>query len=234
MTQEKAHSTIASSAIDDLEREMRIRETLIHEVHHRVKNNLQTIDSLLRMDYRRSSSPEVKRALLEASNRLRSMAVVHDMLSSSNHEELDLVQLIRNVSEQVKNGFLGPNSSFKVNVVGPSLQVDGSKATSIALVVAEITHNSFEHGFEGKDHGAVDITIEKQDSSLTITILDNGTGLPEGFSLQKSTSMGLNLMKVLVEEDLRGSIEASPNPNVVGARFCFTIPLSAIASQKPH
>lgn len=217
------------SSLCDLEREMHIRETLIHEVHHRVKNNLQTIESLLRMDYRRSDSPEAKRALLEASNRLRSMAVVHEMLSTSHHEELDLLQLIRNVADQVKNGFIGPDSSFQVNVDGQSQCVDGSKATSIALIVAEITHNSFEHGFANKDHGSVDITIELQSSVLVVTISDDGIGLPENFSLETSTSMGLTLMKVLAEEDLQGSIEAMSNPEGHGARFRFSTPLSIIS-----
>lgn len=217
--------------------EMHIRETLIHEVHHRVKNDLQIVESLLRMDYRRSTSEEARRALLEASNRLKSMAVVHEMLSESHHEILNIVQLIRNVAEQVKNGFSRPEDSYHVVIHGSSHLLDGSKAISIALVVAEIVHNSFEHGFHNRGYGTLEIDIKEQGEFLSIAIIDDGIGLPGSFSLETSTSMGLTLIKTLVEDDLQGSIEAHSRNELCrdesaheerGALFRFILPLSII------
>ena len=221
--------------------EAHIRETLIHEVHHRVKNDLQIVESLLRMDYRRSTSEEARRALLEASNRLKSMAVVHEMLSESHHEVLDIVQLIRNVAEQVKNGFSGSEDSYRVIVRGSSRLLDGSKAISIALVIAEIAHNSFEHGFYDRGYGTLEIVIEEQGEFLSITIADDGRGLPELFSLERPTSMGLTLIKTLVEDDLQGSIEAQPRNELcddtsahekTGALFRCVLPLSILEPQR--
>lgn len=212
---------------DDLQRERRIRTALIHEVHHRVKNNLQTVESLLRIHLRRVESPEARDALQEASSRLRAMAIVHEMLSEAPNDELDLITLTREIAEQVRRAFTGDDAAFAVHVEGGSPPLCGSMATSMALVVAEIVHNSFEHGFAGRNHGTVRIAFESDASQLRVTIADDGCGLPRGFSLHNPTSMGLTLMKTLVEDDLQGSLQVAASAS--GACFHFTVPHAVLA-----
>lgn len=219
-----------------LAREVRVRDALIHEVHHRVKNNLQTVESLMRLHIRRCDSEEARNVLEEASCRLRSMAVVHAMLSEAVAERVDAIELARKVAAQVKLGLCGDTDAFRIEVLGRPRLIPGSMATSLALVIAEITHNSFEHGFSGRGRGEVRIVFEEGPERLAITICDNGRGLPPGFDLDSPASMGLTLMKTLVEDDLRGRIEAVDSP--LGACFLFTVPNRLLdeagASQEEH
>ncbi len=211
----------------DLEREIRVKDALIHEVHHRVKNNLQTVESLLRLHIRCCPSGEARDVLVEAAGRLRSMAVVHEMFSDAARERVDAVELASRVTQQVKAGMCGDSEDYCINVTGKARYVTGSVAMSLALVIAEITCNSFEHGFEGESHGRVDIHFEQTGTGLRVTISDDGHGLPSGFDLHEQSSMGLTLMRTLVEDGLRSRLEEVSVP--VGACFSFEIPDSVLA-----
>ena len=207
-----------------LEREIRVKDALIHEVHHRVKNNLQTVESLLRLHIRCCTSEEARGVLVEAAVRLRSMAVVHEMLTEAAKERVEVVELARRVTQQVKVGMRGDSDDFRIEVIGEPHRAPGSTAMSLALVIAEITCNSFEHGFAGADHGRIDILFEQTGSGLKVTVADDGRGLPSGFDLRKQSSMGLTLMRALVEDDLRSRLEEVPVPT--GACFSFVVPNS--------
>ena len=127
--------------------ELKVKEATIREVHHRVKNNLQTISSLLRIQARRSDSPETQRALAEAVERVGSMAVVHEMLSTSTDETVDFGEAARTVVDMVRQGLAGPQRRRRRSWSrGRSASVPASVATSLALVTAELVHNAIEHG----------------------------------------------------------------------------------------
>ena len=120
------------------ERELVVKEATIREVHHRVKNNLQTIASLLRMQARRSDDEEVRRALGEATARTASMAAVHDLLAHSDHECVDFVAVARRVVELVRSGAVGEEPGVTVHVSGSTGEIDAGTATSLALVLTEL------------------------------------------------------------------------------------------------
>lgn len=101
-----------------LAREIRVKDALIHEVHHRVKNNLQTVESLMRLHIRRCPSEEARSVLVEAAGRLRSMAIAHEMLSEATKEQVDAIELARRVSQQVKTSMCGDSSQFCIKVTG--------------------------------------------------------------------------------------------------------------------
>lgn len=205
-----------------LEREIRVKDALIHEVHHRVKNNIQTVESLLRLHIRCCPPGDARDVLFEAAVRLRSMAVVHEMLSDATKERVDVVELARRVTDQVKTGMCGGSDAFRIDVVGEPRFAPSSVAMSLALVIAEITCNSFEHGFAGKTHGLIDIRFEETERGLKVTISDDGCGLPSDFDLQKQSSMGLTLMRTLIEDDLRSRLDVVPTQ--AGACFSFMVP----------
>ena len=196
-----------------LAREIRVKDALIHEVHHRVKNNLQTVESLMRLHIRRCPSEEARSVLVEAAGRLRSMAIAHEMLS------------------EVKTSMCGDSSRFCITVTGTPRLIPGSVSISLALVIAEITCNSFEHGFAKETQGNVNISLEQTEKGLRVTISDDGCGLPSGFTIQGQTSMGLTLMRTLVEDDLRSELEEVATP--IGACFTFEIP-NSILNEQPH
>jgi two-component sensor histidine kinase len=188
------------------EQELKVKEATIREVHHRVKNNLQTIASLLRIQARRSGSPEASRALAEAVERVSSMAVVHEMLSVSTDETVDFGQAARTVVDMVRQGIAGPKSAVSVEVEGSIGNVPASTGTSLALVTAELVHNAIEHGLGPAARGSVVVSMRRLPSELHLVVRDDGVGLSEGFDVTSDANLGLAIVRTIVEDDLRGTL----------------------------
>ncbi len=192
------------------ERELTVKEATIREVHHRVKNNLQTIASLLRMQARRSQNEEVRRALAEAVERAGSMATVHDMLAHSQEECVDFAEVARRVVGLVRTSVVGDDPRFAVRVSGVTGPVDAGPATSLALVLTELVHNSLEHAFGPNDRGTVSVDLSRDTDGLLLIVRDDGRGLPQDFDPARSRGLGLSIVRTLVEEDLGGSLSLTP------------------------
>jgi two-component sensor histidine kinase len=186
--------------------ELKVKEATIREVHHRVKNNLQTISSLLRIQARRSRSVEASRALAEAVERVGSMAVVHEMLSASTDETVDFAQVARTVVDLVRQGLSGSAGKVSVTVEGTTGEVPASVATSLALVTAELVHNAIEHGYGPQESGSVAVTMKRLPAELRLSVHDDGTGLPETFDIEDDAHLGLAIVRTIVEDDLRGTL----------------------------
>ena len=191
------------------EAELKVKEATIREVHHRVKNNLQTIASLLRIQARRTGSDEARRALAEATERVSSMAVVHDLLAGSDEERVDFAEATRTVVALVRRGLVGETSGISVSVEGRSGLVDAHTATSLVLAVAELVHNALEHGFAERDEGEVRVQLRRVPGELVLVIRDDGQGLPDGFDPVASANLGLVIVRTVVEDDLRGTLTFS-------------------------
>jgi two-component sensor histidine kinase len=188
------------------QQELRVKEATIREVHHRVKNNLQTIASLLRIQARRTSSAEASRALAEAVERVSSMAVVHEMLAASTEESVDLGIAIRTVVDMVRQSQAGGDAGVSVDVSGETGVVPAEVATSLALVTAELVHNAIEHGIADAS-GTVTITMRRLPGEVHLVVRDDGKGLPDGFTPEGSANLGLAIVKTVVEDDLRGTLD---------------------------
>ena len=191
------------------EAEIKVKDATIREVHHRVKNNLQTIASLLRIQARRSGSEEVRRALEEATERVSSMAVVHDLLAGSDEERVDFAAAARTVTDLVRRGLVGEGSAVTVVVEGSTGEVDAHTATSLALAVAELVHNALEHGIGERPSGRVDVAMRRVPGELVLTVRDDGAGLPSDFEPVSSANLGLAIVRTVVEDDLRGTLAFS-------------------------
>jgi two-component sensor histidine kinase len=191
------------------EQELRVKEATIREVHHRVKNNLQTIASLLRIQARRTSNEEASRSLEEAVERVSSMAVVHEMLAASTEERVDLAAAARVVVDMVRQGLAGEDSTVEVTVEGETGLVPAAVATSMALVIAELVHNAIEHGIgQGRD-GHVSLGMRRLVGELHFAVRDDGVGLPDGFDAATDAHLGLAIVRTVVEDDLRGTLDLS-------------------------
>jgi two-component sensor histidine kinase len=192
--------------VREREQEVKTKEATIREVHHRVKNNLQTVASLLRIQSRRTSSAEAAHALGEAVERISSMAVVHELLAGSSEEEVDFMDVARTVVDMVRQGLVGPVSDVQVEVSGSTGMVEASSATSLALVIAELVHNAIEHGLAGRRSGRVDVLLRRLPEELHIVVRDDGAGLPSDFEFEESANLGLAIVKSVVKDDLKGTI----------------------------
>jgi two-component sensor histidine kinase len=188
------------------EQELKVKEATIREVHHRVKNNLQTIASLLRIQARRTGSQEASRALSEAVERVSSMAVVHEMLSTATEERVDFGEAARTVVDMVRQGIAGTTSGVEVEVEGTTGKVPASTATSLALVTAELVHNAIEHGVGATGEGTVWVSMRRLPGEIHLVVRDDGSGMPEGFDPAADANLGLAIVRTIVADDLRGTL----------------------------
>lgn len=203
------------------EKELLIKSAVIQEIHHRVKNNLQTIASLLRLQSRRTKSQEVKAALRESVNRISSISVVHEFLSQQDAEFIDVAEVARNILDLVIQNMLEPEFNLQTIFNGETVILPSEQASSLALVINELIQNSIEHGFIGRHEGLIGVDIKTLDDEYKIEIYDNGIGMPPNFNPQLSNSLGLQIIRTLIESDVGGSFALYTDN---GTHACITIP----------
>jgi two-component sensor histidine kinase len=203
------------------EKELLIKSAVIQEIHHRVKNNLQTIASLLRLQSRRTPSQEVKAALRESVNRILSISIVHEFLSQQDAECIDVAEVAKNILDLVIQNMLEPEFNLQTIFNGETIILPSEKASSLALVINELIQNSIEHGFPGRREGIIGVDIATLADSYRITIYDNGVGLPAAFNPGVSKSLGLQIVRTLIENDLGGIFTLYSKQ---GTHACITIP----------
>jgi len=185
------------------ERELLTKDATIREVHHRVKNNLQTVAALLRLQARRIKSAEGKFALQEAMRRVATIALVHETLSEGLGETVDFDDVVgRTLSLAVELAV--PSASVKIRREGRFGELRAENATPLALVLTELVTNAVEHGLRDRS-GTVTVTAQRHGSSLRASIRDDGVGLPEGFTAGVS-GLGTQIVQALVSGEMRGRI----------------------------
>ena len=203
------------------EEELMIKTSVIKEIHHRVKNNLQTIASLLRMQMRRTKSREAKDVLQESVNRILSISLVHEILSHHDEERIDISSVARQLLSLLAHGMAGVDCRVGTEFSGQPLQLPSDMATSLALVLNELITNAITHGFEGLPSGSVQVAISREDDLCVLSVADDGVGMKPQEELQRS-HLGLTIVRTLVEKDLRGKLEflpAAPHGTKVVIRF---------------
>ena len=197
------------------------KEAAVREVHHRVKNNLQTISSLLRLQARRSDEIETVVALQEAERRVRSIAVVHEVLSREPGEEVVFDEIVRSIVLLVEDTVLALHP-VEIVVNGELGTLPTDLATPLALALTELLTNAVEHAFidfggpENEHVGVVTLNLSLEGDDAVAEIRDNGRGLDDDFMLDVATSLGLSIVRDLVRSQLNGTIEMSNMPYANG------------------
>lgn len=188
------------------EKELLIKSAVIQEIHHRVKNNLQTIASLLRMQARRADSEQVQAALNESINRILSISVVHEFLSQQDAESIDIAEVAKNILELLAQNMLAPDFRLQTVFDGETAILPSEQASNLAIVINELVQNSIEHGFKGRMEGTIGINISLTDDSCYLEIYDNGNGLPSEAETKKRKrkSLGTQIIRTLIEDDMGG------------------------------
>src|ERR1700758_227153 len=182
------------------------KDATIREIHHRVKNNLQTVAALLRLQARRTANPEGREALIESVRRVSSIALVHDALSMSVDEEVNLDEVVDRILP-IMNDVAVVESPVRVHRTGTLGVLDSDRATALIMVVTELVQNAIEHAYDSSGaHGNVTIRAERSARWLDVVVHDDGRGLPAGFSLEKSDRLGLQIVRTLVSTELDGSL----------------------------
>jgi two-component sensor histidine kinase len=205
------------------DRMLLIKDATIREIHHRVKNNLQTVASLLRLQARRVEIPAVREALEESERRIRSIALVHETLASLERGDVvDFDQVVEGLVGMVREGLAGPG--VEVTLEGSCGEVVSDVATPLAVVVTELLQNAVDHAF-GDGGGAMGVVLRRDDGHLRLEVWDDGRGLPPGFTLERA-GLGLQIVRALVESELGGEL-ALDGGRGTRARVSVPVPMSA-------
>ena len=206
-----------ATAAVQTERELNVKSAMIQEVHHRVKNNLQTIASILRIQSRRSESGEVRQHLMDAVNRVLSMSVIHEYLSQDEHRPINIRDVCQRIVGQAREVAVSPGRGVEIEMEGPKIRLPASQATASALVVNELLMNAIEHGLKDREDGKIRIALEDLGDKVRIEVADNGDGLPSDFGPDLKGdgggSLGLQIVHTLVTDDLKGELLIEPQGN---------------------
>lgn len=199
------------------ERMLQRKEAVIREIHHRVKNNLQTIASLLRLQARRLGSTEARTQLEEATRRIAAIAVVHETLSRETGELVDFTEVAKQIVSMVAQGLTHPDRRVAFDFEGTAGRLPTDLATPLVVALVELLQNAVEHAF-GPEGGTVHIATRREADRLVLEVSDDGSGMPS----KTEEGLGLQIVRALVETELEGTIELK---SAAGTTVTLTIPV---------
>jgi two-component system, sensor histidine kinase PdtaS len=204
-----------------LDRALVTKDATIREIHHRVKNNLQTVSALLRLQSRRIDDPSAAAALDEAVRRIASIALVHETLSNSDETTVAFDEVLTSLVTHSLE--LSPRmGQLKIERIGKLGSLESRLATPLSLVVTELIHNALEHGL-AKSGTQLRIELQRYSNEGLVTISDDGVGLPDGFNLATSSNLGLQIVLTLTENELNGDLKLESNEKGTQAKLRFPL-----------
>jgi two-component sensor histidine kinase len=207
------------------DRQIMSKDATIREIHHRVKNNLQTVAALLRLQSRRTANPEARTALEESMRRVSSIALVHETLSSAVDETVNFDEVVDRLLEMLSD-VSGAGRRVRVLRSGSFGDLPAELATPLVMVLTELVGNAIEHGFPDGCSGTVDVSAERSRGTLRVAVDDDGAGLPPGFAIDRTDRLGLQIVRTLVDAELGASLELSRRHAGDGTTAAVLIPVA--------
>ena len=215
-----------------IDQALKEKETLLKEIHHRVKNNLQIISSLLNLQSKKISDESTLASIKEGKNRVEAMSLIHQNLYQTDnlttlHMQDYFKQLVNNLSRSLRI----PNKTITHEVEANNVHLDIDTAIPIGLIVNELVSNSYEHGFEDKKSGHIGIALQETDDhdSYTLSVTDTGKGIPTDLNLKKASSLGLKLVHTLGVRQLKGQLNFDSES---GNKIVLTFPKPVVKNDQ--
>ena len=182
------------------------KEVLLREIHHRVKNNLQLISGLIDMTRMRTVDESTNSVLTDLMLKIQTMAQIHTRLyESKEFGKISLTGQIRDQVTALSNIYSHKGHEIICEIAGQEIFLPVDQAIPCALVVNEILSNAYKHAFKGRKHGTIEITALEEDGQILITVRDNGIGIPDSFDISQTNSLGLKLVRTLVQYQSEGN-----------------------------
>lgn len=204
-----ALETLAKQAAVSIEHaKLQVRDTLMQEMHHRVKNNLQQVASLMRLQLRHAQYKSLEEALNDTLARILAISAVHDLLSRDDLDHVELKSIADALIQHQMSSLILPDRHIQFTSKGDEVRLNMNQATQVALVINELILNAVEHGFKICHTGEVHINIEERDESISLWVSNNGDHLPEGFDMAKAAHLGLQIVENL-SRSLNGKFKLS-------------------------
>jgi two-component sensor histidine kinase len=199
------------------------KDATIREIHHRVKNNLQTVAALLRLQARRMTEPAARAALEESVRRVASIAVVHETLAGGREDVVDVDQVLDRVLPMLGDlTSVGP--AARTRRTGSVGELPAAAATPLVLAVTELLHNAAEHAFPDGEPGVIELIAVRTGEDLLVRVRDDGRGLPDDFDPATSQGLGLQIVRTLVESELGGGLRMGVPPGERGTEVVLSLP----------
>jgi len=211
------------SLVKKKEKELIEKSTVIKEIHHRVKNNLQTITSLLRLQMRRTNLKLVEKVFTESINRILSIALIHEALSKQDLEVINIKQTSYNILQTILSNMVDPNKTINGEIYGDDVYLSATIASSVSLCITELVQNAIEHAFTNRLEGNIRIAVQEELEEVIIKVKDNGVGVTQA-RLQNESSLGMKIVNTIIEHNLRGSF--SIEGHRYGTVACIRFPKS--------
>jgi len=203
----------------ELKESLKEKETLLQEIHHRVKNNLAVVSGMMDLQAFSTENEEVKGLLNDSKNRIKTMALIHEKLyQSASLSQIDFGSYVEDLLENVK-GVSATNNKIEVELEYDSFNLNVNQAVPCALIINEVVANAFEHAFTDQESGVIEVSLRNIDHKIVIDICDNGRGLPSDFEFRKSKSIGMTIIETLIKQlEAEQEIE---NENGLSFTFSF-------------
>jgi len=200
------------------------KTVLLNEVHHRVKNNLQVVTSLLNLQADYAADPRLRAILAESCGRVKAMALTHQLLyERKDFSRLDLGDYLNRLVQSIRSSYRGTGDriGLRLDVPESHVQLDLERAVPCGLLINELVTNAFKHAFAGERHGEILIQVnEDSDGLICLCVSDNGVGLPPDSALAQGSSLGLQLVQLFVEQ-LHGTLSIGRE---AGTQFSIQFP----------
>lgn len=198
------------------------KNTLLKEIHHRVKNNLQVISSLLSLQQRQISDPKAAQAIQEGRDRVKAMALIHQNL----YQDTDLIGVdasdyISKLAKSLIKNYKTEDKKIELHIDIDPIKLDIDTIIPLGLVINELISNALKYAFVNKPSGAIDILLKSSNNTLTLSVVDNGKGMPEGFSVDQVSSLGFRLIKAFSDK-LKADLKISSSKE--GTKISLIIP----------
>lgn len=222
----KAQTKSILEAQKKLKKSLKEKEILFEELQHRVKNNLAQVHGLLELQESMSDDKDSLEILKLSKSRIRTMSLAHEALYNSNDfAEISLREYLEKISTVTHHSFKSSNKDIKLLYDIDDFRLDMSKAIPLGLMVSEILINAHKHAFNLRKEGIINIECKRNHDSLTLTVSDNGSGIPENFDITKSNSLGMIIVQNFTEQM---NAELTIDSDSTGSRFIFEIPIISI------
>jgi two-component system, sensor histidine kinase PdtaS len=194
---------------------------VVREMHHRIKNNLQTVAMLMQLQLPEADRLDTRQVLQANIHRIGSIAAVHEILSEQSFRLVNVKAVLERIAQMTMNGMIRPEQTVAIAVLGDNLQLPSRAATALSVVVNELIQNSLEHAFIDRVEGHIEISMARTPDALMVLVRDDGVGLPETVE----RNLGLEIAEALVKDDLKGTLEF--NRLAAGTEVCIRLPRDA-------
>ncbi|MFC5469866.1 sensor histidine kinase [Cohnella suwonensis] len=210
------------SALKEKDKQLMVKSAVIKEIHHRVKNNLQTVASLLRLQMRRTKHEEVARVYRDSINRIGSIALIHEMLAYGGLDTIAFGEVVERIARTIVSSSAKPGQEIGFRLTGDGLRLPSDEATTVALVLNEIIQNCVQHAFAQRQTGEISVLVRARGHTAEVEVADNGRGIAE--SEEGGTHLGLKIAETLIEESLDGHIRIVSDGKGTTVRISFPLP----------